>query len=112
MATPSDRVPPSEPAASAQAEWTQEQAVQYEVAREAITALIAFRSQWVFDEEGRPSPDHVAIERWNAESAALAAELKGLDVRDHERVARICREYGPEIQRLDALEAERDRADG
>jgi hypothetical protein len=92
--------------------WTQEQAVQYEVAREAIAALMAFRSQWIFDEEAKPSPDHAAIERWDAESAALAAELRGLDVRDDERVARICREYGAQIKRLDALETQRERGDG
>jgi hypothetical protein len=112
MATPSDRVPAVESAVSTRPEWTQEQAVQYEVARESITALISFRSQWIFDEEAKRAPDQVAIGRWEGESAALAAELQGLDVRDHELVARICREYGAEIKRLDALETQRERGDG
>lgn len=88
-------------------EWTQDESIEYEVARESITALISFRSQWLFDEEAKPSPDQAAIERWRGESAALAAELHGLHVGDRERIARICREYGPEIKRLDALELRR-----
>lgn len=107
MATPSDRAPARQSAAPSQPEWNQEQAIEYEVAREAITALMAFRSQWIFDEEQKRSPDHAAIARWNSESAAFAAELRNLHVRDHENVARICRTYGPEIQRLDALERPR-----
>jgi hypothetical protein len=104
MATPSDRAPAIDTPQVQRPEWTQEQAVQYEVAREAITALMAFRSQWIFDEEQRAAPDHAAIERWEAESTALAAELRGLDVRDRERIAQICQTYGAEIKRLDALE--------
>jgi hypothetical protein len=111
MKPPSDRTPAFETTLSARPEWTQEEAIRYEVAREAVTALMAFRSQWIFDEEAKPSADHMLIERWESERAALAAELRGLHVCDHERVARICRVYGAEIRRLDALEAQRERCD-
>lgn len=63
--------------------------IDYEVAREAVTALIAFRSQWVSDEEAKPMPDSMLIERWDSESAAFAAEPR----------------YGAEIKRLDTLGA-------
>jgi hypothetical protein len=83
-------------------EWTHEDCVQYEVARESITALMAYRSQWIFDEQQKPAPDAAAIHRWRAERAQYAAELRGLDVRDRALIARVCRDYGAEIRRLDA----------
>ena len=107
--TPIDRDPAFEAVTTRQPEWTQEQAVQYEVARESIATLMAFRSQWIFDEEHAGSPDLTAIARWRSERAVLAAELKGLDIRDQELIARICDTYGAEIRRLGALEQQRDR---
>jgi hypothetical protein len=104
VAAPSDRAP-SDPSGDGgrQPEWTHEGCVEYEVAREAITALMAFRSQWISDEQQKPAPDQ-AIERWEAESAQYALEPQGLDVRDQTRLAQICRDYGAEIRRLDAAE--------
>jgi hypothetical protein len=37
--------------------WSQEEAVSYEVARELITALMAFRSEWIALERAKPAPD-------------------------------------------------------
>ncbi|HKP61488.1 MAG TPA: hypothetical protein VJV78_32385 [Polyangiales bacterium] len=111
MGTSSDRAPAFQAHDPAPPEWSQDQAVKYEVAREAITALMAFRSQWIFDEEGSAAPDLAAIESWRAERAAFAAELRSLDVRDQKTLARICELYGPEIRRLDALELQRERRD-
>jgi hypothetical protein len=105
VTAPSFRPPPIVAADSP--EWTHEDCVQYEVAREAITALMAFRSQWIFDEQQKPAPDLETIAGWRAERSQLAAQLQGLDVRDKDTVKRICREYGPEIKRLDLLDVQR-----
>ena len=88
-------------------EWTQDESIRYEVAREAITALMAFRSQWIFEEEEKPLPDKMAIEQWETERAQFASELHGLSVYDQRKLASICRRYGPEIKRLDELELRR-----
>ena len=76
----------------------------YEVARELITALMAFRSEWIALERAKPAPDLSAIERWKAERGAYAAELRGLHVADRDNIARIRRDYGTEARRLAALE--------
>lgn len=85
-----------------QPKWTHEDCVNYESARELITHLMAFRSEWIGRERAKAAPDLVAIERWNAERGAYAAELRGLDVTDRENIARIRRDYGAEIRRLSA----------
>ena len=83
-----------------QPKWTHEDCVNYESARELITHLMAFRSEWIARERAKVAPDLVAIERWNAERGSYAAELRGLDVTDRENIARIRRDYGAEIRRL------------
>jgi hypothetical protein len=82
--------------------WSNEDAVNYEVARDVITALMAFRSEWIGLERAKPAPDLSAIERWKAERGAYAAELRGLHIADHEKIARIRRDYGAECVRLSA----------
>jgi hypothetical protein len=83
-------------------EWTHEECVSYESARELITYLMAFRSEWIGCEQAKPEPDLEAIERWKAERGAYAAELRGLDVTDRENITRIRRDYGAEAKRLGA----------
>ena len=85
-----------------QPKWTHEDCVNYESARELITHLMAFRSEWISRERAKTAPDLAMIERWNAERGAYAAELRGLDVTDRENIARIRRDYGAEIRRLSA----------
>lgn len=83
-------------------EWTHEECVDYEVARETITALIGFRSEWIHQEQQKPAPDQASIARWEAETDAFVQELRGLDVRDRANIARIHRDYGAEVKRLNA----------
>lgn len=85
-----------------QPKWTHEDCVNYESARELITHLMAFRSEWIARERAKTAPDLETIERWNAERGAYAAELRELDVTDRENIARIRRDYGAEIRRLSA----------
>ncbi|MDD3445955.1 MAG: hypothetical protein PHS60_11120 [Zavarzinia sp.] len=81
-------------------EWTHEECVEYEVARETLGGLIGYRSAWIDVEGAKPIPDRAAIARWEAETDNLVAELRGLDVRDRANVARILRDYGGELRRL------------
>ncbi len=85
-----------------QPKWTHEECVNYESARELITHLMAFRSEWIARERAKIAPDLVAVERWSAQRSSYAAELRGLDVTDRENIARIRRDYGAEIRRLSA----------
>ncbi len=85
-----------------QPQWTHDDCVNYESARELITELMAFRSEWIARERSKPIPDLSAIECWKAERGAYAAELRGLDVTDRENIARIRRDYGTEVRRLTA----------
>ena len=87
---------------SAQPQWTHEDCVNYESARELITELMAFRSEWIGCERAKTVPDLSAIERWKIERGAYAAELRGLDVTDRENIARIRRDHGAEVRRLAA----------
>ncbi|MER2553370.1 MAG: hypothetical protein ABTQ28_08870 [Thauera sp.] len=82
-----------------QPQWTHDDCVK---ARELITELMAFRSEWISRERSKPIPDLSAIEYWEAERGAYAAELRGLDVTDRENIARIRRDYGAEVRRLTA----------
>ncbi|WP_323004837.1 hypothetical protein [Denitromonas sp.] len=86
----------------AQPQWTHDDCVNYESARELITELMAFRSEWIARERAKAEPDLPVIERWKAERGAYAAELRGLDVTDRENITRIRRDYGAEVRRLAA----------
>ena len=91
------RVPGHE---SALPEWTQEEAVHYEVARECITDMIAVRSAWLEAERQKDAPNTASIERWADERKRYVEELRALSIRDPENSNRVCREYGPELKRL------------
>lgn len=98
-----------EPLASYQVErpapkWSHDDCVSYESARELITLLMAYRSEWISRERLRPQPDLALIASWTAERSAYAGELRGLDVSDRDNIARIRHDYGFEARRLAALE--------
>ena len=85
-------------------QWSQDDCVNYESARELIGLMMAYRSEWISRERLRPQPDLALVASWTAERSAYAAELRGLDVGDRDNIARIRRDYGAEARRLAALE--------
>jgi hypothetical protein len=93
-------------------EWSHEDCVEYEVARETITHLAAFRSAWIAAEEAKPAPDSAAIARWQAERTAYVMELRGLHALDRANISRICTEYGAQVKALSAAEPCRARLTG
>lgn len=88
-------------------DWTHEECVNYEVAREILTSLIGFRSLWIEREEALAQPDRSKIATWLGEMEAFARQQRGLQVTDRERVAQLRDEYGPIVKELVAAERAR-----
>jgi len=79
-------------------QWTQDEAIAYECAREAITHLRAILTSEIYDESKKAEPDTQRIEKMQAESGQLFREREKLSVKDHEQISRIRREYGARIR--------------
>jgi hypothetical protein len=99
MSTAESQPPPP---SGREPEWTHDQCVDYESARECLTSLLAFHSRWIEEERQRPVPDVEKIAAWHAETARLAEVQQSLSIHDPETVARVRREYGAEVKRLRA----------
>lgn len=91
-------------------EWTHEECVNYESAREIITSLIGFRSLWIGREEAKASPDVEKIQAWERETDDLVLELRGLLVTDREHVDRVRDACGAVVRQLVAEERARQSA--
>lgn len=76
------------------AQWTQEEAIAFEAARECITDLMAIRTGQIEEEAQRPTPDPAHIEALRADRVRLHHERASLGVTDHAAVARVRSEYG------------------
>jgi hypothetical protein len=86
-------------------QWTQKQAIDYECARECITALIGVYTSDLYAEKARQAPDQAVIDRLNAEITRLFRERQDLRLTDAAEVARVTAEYGPMVRT--AMEAKR-----
>ena len=82
----------SEPGCTAQ--WTQDEAIAFEAARECITDLMAIRTGQIEEEAQRSTPDAAHIEVLRADRLRLHHERASLGVADHATVARVRSEYG------------------
>jgi len=78
--------------------WTQEEAIAYECAREAITGLRAILTGQIAEESGKPYPDAERLADLRAERSRLFRERAGLRVKDHAEIARVRSEYGAAIR--------------
>jgi len=79
-------------------QWTQDEAIAYECAREAITHLRAILTSEIHDESKKLEPNAQRIEKLEAESTQLFHERANLSVEDHVQISRIRREYGARIR--------------
>lgn len=79
-------------------QWTQDQAISYECAREAISELMSIYTARIVDELSRPGADAQLLANLRAERSRLAAERIALRVDQHGEVERIRREYGDAIR--------------
>lgn len=78
--------------------WTQDEAINYECARECITDLMGIFSTEIDDEESSSSPDQAKIEDMLATRTSLARERMALRLEDHDHIAEIRSVYGARIR--------------
>jgi hypothetical protein len=69
--------------------WTQDEAINYECARECITDLMGIFSTAIDDEETSSSPDQSKIDDMLKSRTSLAHERMALRLEDHDRIAEI-----------------------
>ncbi len=84
--------------------WTQDEAIAFECAREAITDLMAIYTRRIADEAESATPNANLMAEWEAAIDRLADERTGLHGDQHAEIARIRSEYG---QLVRAWRAER-----
>lgn len=78
--------------------WTQDEAIAFECACEAITHLQAILTGQIDEERRKGCPDTERIESLRAERLRLSQERANLHVKDHENVARVRAEYGARVR--------------
>lgn len=78
--------------------WTQDQAINYECARECITDLMGIFSSSIADEKALALPDETKIKDLLRLRTALAHERMALRLKDHDRIAEIRSTYGAQIR--------------
>jgi beta-lactamase class D len=81
-------------------EWTQDDCVNFESAREILSGLIGFRTKWIRAERDKIQPKTTDIAKWKKEKATFIEERRSLNVLQQENVSRIQRVYGTELKRL------------
>ncbi len=79
-------------------QWTQEEAVAYECAREAIGGMIAICSALIHAEEEKETPDLARIAALDKKQTEFENERKHLRLKQHEKIAYIRREYGGKLR--------------
>jgi len=75
-------------------QWTQDEAIAFECACEAITHMMAIQSELIYEESHRIEPDADRIASARAELSRLHQERSVMLVEDHFEFARIRTEYG------------------
>lgn len=75
-------------------QWTQDEAIAFECAREVITDLMAIQTGLIAREASKPTPDTHRLASLRAERSKLAQERATLHVQDLADIARIRTEYG------------------
>jgi hypothetical protein len=78
--------------------WTQDEAVAYECARECIVHLMAILTGDISQLEGESAGGTRRRELLSGERSRLAAELRQLQLKDQQSIARIRQEYGTIIR--------------
>jgi hypothetical protein len=79
-------------------EWTQDQSIAFEAARECLSDMIAIVSGEIAAAEQQHPRDEAALAKLIARQAALALEREDLRLTDDEGVFRVRSEYGPIVR--------------
>lgn len=78
--------------------WTQDEALAFEAAREAVTHLRAILTSEIAEEEAKHQPDAARLSGLRDEQQRLFQERAKLRLHDHAEVARVRAEYGARIR--------------
>lgn len=87
--------------------WTQDQAIAYEAALEAINDVIAGYSEQIALEEQSGTPNAARIAWLEMRTDQAAAIMESLNVTDTENVRQVLSEYSAIVRARDAAEAVR-----
>jgi len=79
-------------------QWTQDEAIAFECACEAITDMMAIQSGQIAEEAKKAEPDADRVASLRAERSRLYQERLATHVDDHDEVARIRTKYGAIIR--------------
>jgi len=83
-------------------QWTQDEAIEFECAREVITHLRAILTHEITAESSKAYPDAQKLAQLHEESNRLFQERVHLRVKSHAEIARVQAEYGPRIRAWNA----------
>lgn len=79
-------------------QWTQDEAIAFECACEAITDMMAIHTGQITDEANKAEPDAGRVASLRAERSRLSQERLALHVDNQDEVARIRTKYGAIIR--------------
>jgi hypothetical protein len=79
--------------------WTQDQAIAFECARDVITDMIGICSAAIAEEESKPVPDAARLAALEEAMARLGDERRSLRLFEHDKIARINKEYGEHVRK-------------
>ncbi|GAA5056546.1 MULTISPECIES: hypothetical protein [Alphaproteobacteria] len=85
--------------------WTQDQAIAYEAALEAINDVIAGYSEQIWLEEKSPAPNAARIAWLEMRTDQATAVMHSLNVTDSANVQQVLLEYSAMVRARDAAEA-------
>lgn len=95
--------------ASSKPQWTQDEAIAFECAREAITDMMGILTRQIVVETFKEIPNADLVARLRSERSVLAQERAALHITDRDNIARIREVYGPRIRAYrESIKAEYD----
>jgi hypothetical protein len=86
--------------------WTQDEAIDFEVAREAINRVMSICTHQIANEERKADPDFVVIEALSDRLANLHRQRTELRLKDHAEITRIRKEYGAIVRAWNAHQSD------
>lgn len=89
--------------------WTQDEAIAFECACDAIRHMMSICSGALCDEKRKSKPDALRIAEIEKRMDELWRERTSFHVKDHEKIATIRREYGAQIRAHNNLKLNSDR---
>lgn len=78
--------------------YTQDEAIEFECAREAITDLISIYNGQIYEESSKTKPDDELLSKLRLYRYRLVLERSTFHVKDHEIITQINVEYGAQIK--------------